>query len=107
MDIPNLNKNVIYWKVYHFACLICGVHAFPATSDGMKEVPLPLPNVYMSVHNKCLYTKAAIRDLSNLCGIEVYDVEKSYTCTELAVWTTSWSRDNGRHVEFYSVLHCG
>ena len=47
-----------------------------------------------------LCTRDAIRDFSNLCGIEVYSVEKSFVCTDVAVRTPNWSSDDNRHVEF-------
>ena len=46
---------------------------------------------------------AAIRDFSNLCGMEVCNVEKPYVCTDVAVRTSSWSSDDNRHVGFFSI----
>ena len=38
-----------------------------------------------------------------MCGIDVYNVEKSYVCTDVAVRTLNWSSDDNRHVEFFSI----
>ena len=46
---------------------------------------------------------AVIRDLNRLCGIDVYKVEKSYVRTDVAVQTSSWSRDDNRLVEFLTI----
>ena len=35
--------------------------------------------------------------------MEVYNVEKSYVCTDVAVRTSSWSSDDNRHVEFFRI----
>ena len=40
---------------------------------------------------------------SNLCGMEVYNVEYSYVCTEVTVRTSNWSSDDNRHVKFFST----
>ena len=35
--------------------------------------------------------------------MEVYNIEKSYVCTDVAVRTSSWSSDDNRHVEFFRI----
>ena len=50
-----------------------------------------------------LCTSAVIRDLSRLCEIDVYKVENSYVGIDVAVRTSSWSRDDNRPVEFLTI----
>ena len=35
--------------------------------------------------------------------MEVYDVVKSYVCTDVAVWTSNWSSDDDKHVEVFNI----
>ena len=50
-----------------------------------------------------LCSRIAARDFSNLCEMDVYNVEKSYVCTDVAVRTSMWSSDDSRHEEFFSI----
>ena len=58
-----------------------------------------LPSIFLNE----LRTRAAIRDFSNLCGMQLYNVEKSYVCTDVAARTSNWSSNDNRHVEFFSI----
>ena len=35
--------------------------------------------------------------------MKVYNVEKSYVCTDVAVQTSKWLIDDNRHVDFFSI----
>ena len=39
-------------------------------------------------------TRTVIREFSSLCGTEVYNIEKSYVPTDVAVLTSNWSSDD-------------
>ena len=53
-----------------------------------------------------LCKRAAIENFNNLCEIEVYDFEKSYDCTDIALQTFSWSSDCNRLVGFSVSVCC-
>ena len=74
----------------------------------MDEVPTSLSNFYMDVSDKYFYLSCRMSGVqkplfSILCGMEVYSVEKAYVSTDVAVRTSNWSRDDSRHVEFFSI----
>ena len=52
---------------------------------------------FLLLNELCI--SAVIRDLSRLCGIDMYKMEKSYVWTDVAVRTSSWSRDENRLVD--------
>ena len=47
--------------------------------------------------------RAAVQDFNNLCGMDVYNVEKSFVCMDVAVQTSNWSSDDNKHVEFFRI----
>ena len=77
----------------------------------MVSVKYPFPLVilmwvyllllYLLLNELC--TSVVIRDFSKLCGIDVYEVEKSYVWTDVSVWTSIWSKDDNRLVKFLTI----
>ena len=104
-----LNKDVINQKLHHSSYLICSVQIISTRIDGVYEIPLSTRNfdVGISVTSisplEWVVYKCSIRDLSRLCGIDVYKVEKSYVWTDVAVRTSSWSRDDNKLVELFTI----
>ena len=72
-------------------------HPYPLVI--LMWVYLLLPSLLLNE----LCTSAVIRDFSRLCGIDLYKVEKSYVWTDIAVRTSSWSRDDNRLMEFLTI----
>ena len=59
--------------------------------------------MFLSLLLNKLCKTAVVEDLRNFCGMEAYSVGKSYVCTDVAVRTSIWSRDDRRHLEFFSI----
>ena len=60
---------------------------------------LTLPSFFL----KALCTRLLILDFKRLSGIEVLSVEKTNAWTDVAVWTSYWSRDDNKRVEFFRI----
>ena len=92
---------------YLVCCIIVPPPPPPHAIDGTYEVPLPLSNFYMgvmSIFTSLSCVQELLFDNSALfCEMEVYNAEKSYVCTDVAVQISNWSSDDNKHVEFSSV----
>ena len=100
LSIKNATILHIWSAVYRLSppgLMVSMKYPFPLVI--LMWVYLLLP--FLLLNELCI--SAVIRDLSRLCGIDVYKVEKSYVWTDVAVRTSRWSRDDNRLVEFLTI----
>ena len=72
---------------------------YPLALVTLIWVDLTLPSFFLKV----LCTRLLILDFNRSCGIEVLSVENSNVWTDVALWTSSWSSDDNKLVEFFRI----